>query len=35
MLYEIYFIKHYYFSIINSIIILWLKLFKLAHGSST
>ena len=34
MLYEIYFIKHYYFSIINSIIILRLKLFKLAHGSS-
>ena len=38
MLYEIYFIKHNYFSIINSninsIIILRLKLFKLAHGSS-
>ena len=35
MLYEIYFIKHYYFSIINSNIILRLKLFKLTHGSST
>ena len=34
MLYEIYFIKHYCFSIINSIIVVWLKLFKLAHGSS-
>ena len=34
MCYEIYFINHYYFSIINSIIILRLKLFKMAHGSS-
>ena len=34
MFYEIYFKKHYFIRIINSIIILWLKLFKLAHGSS-
>ena len=35
MLYEIYFIKHYHFSIISNIIILWLKLFKLTHGYAT
>ena len=34
MLYEIYLMKHYHFSIINSIIILLLKLFKLTHDSS-
>ena len=34
MIYEIYLRKHYHFSIINSIVILGLKLFKLAHGSS-
>ena len=33
--YEIYLIKHYHFSIINSIIILRLKLFKLTHCNST
>ena len=33
-LYELYSIKHYHISIINSIIILRVKLFKLAHGSS-
>ena len=31
---EIYYLKHYFFGIINRIIILRLKLFKLAHGSS-
>ena len=34
MIYEIHLIKHYHFSIINSIVILRLKLFKRAHGSS-
>ena len=34
ILYEIYSIKYYQYSIINTIIILRLKLFKLAHGSS-
>ena len=34
MLKEIYFLKHYHFSIINCIIILWLKLYKLTHGCS-
>ena len=34
MLYGIYSIKNFHYSIINSIIILRLKLFKLAHGSS-
>ena len=35
MLDKIYFIMIYHFSIINSIIILRFKLFKLTHGSST
>ena len=35
MLKEIYFLKHYFFSIIYSIIILRLKLYKLTHDSST
>ena len=34
MLYGIYSIKNYHDRIVNSIIILRLKLFKLAHGSS-
>ena len=34
LLHGIYSIKNYHYSIINSIIILRFKLFKLAHGSS-
>ena len=34
ILYGIYFIKNYHYSIINTIIILRLKLFKLVHGTS-